>query len=112
MGPRSDRESHPTSPICRRCSSFEARTGAPAAGIEPAIFRLTAGRLTIGLRWNDRWSRREELNLQPSVYKTAALPLCYAGIGSPGWDRSNMDRVRTVFPAIERVRPLDDTGSL
>jgi hypothetical protein len=25
-----------------------------------------------------RWSWREELNLQPAVYKTAALPLSYA----------------------------------
>ena len=26
------------------------------------------------------WSRRRELNLQPPVYKTGALPLSYAGI--------------------------------
>jgi hypothetical protein len=26
------------------------------------------------------WSWREELNLQPAVYKTAALPLSYASI--------------------------------
>ena len=26
-----------------------------------------------------RWSRRRELNLQPPVYKTGALPLSYAG---------------------------------
>ncbi len=27
-----------------------------------------------------QWSRREELNPQPSVYKTLALPLSYVGI--------------------------------
>ena len=26
------------------------------------------------------WSWREELNLQPAVYKTAALPLSYASL--------------------------------
>ena len=27
---------------------------------------------------SERWSWREESNLQPAVYKTAALPLSYA----------------------------------
>ena len=33
-------------------------------------------------RWRNHWSWREELNLQPVVYKTTALPLSYA---SPEW---------------------------
>ena len=35
-----------------------------------------------GRRANRRlvWSWREELNLQPAVYKTAALPLSYASL--------------------------------
>ena len=28
----------------------------------------------------EKWSWREELNLQPAVYKTAALPLSYASL--------------------------------
>ena len=32
------------------------------------------------MRWVGNWSRRRELNLQPPVYKTGALPLSYAGI--------------------------------
>ena len=30
------------------------------------------------------WSWREELNLQPAVYKTAALPLSYASLNETG----------------------------
>lgn len=32
-----------------------------------------------GHPWRDGWCRRRGSNSRPSVYKTAALPLCYAG---------------------------------
>ena len=41
----------------------------------PSLYVLRVGNLW-GLRI--MWSWREELNLQPAVYKTAALPLSYA----------------------------------
>ena len=30
----------------------------------------------------DRWSRRRDSNPEPAVYKTAALPLSYVGLGA------------------------------
>ena len=39
------------------------------------------------------WSWREELNLQPAVYKTAALPLSYASLDETGvHERRTRDR--------------------
>ena len=32
------------------------------------------------------WSWRQELNLQPADYKSAALPLSHASIGCGEWD--------------------------
>src|SRR3989338_10093085 len=47
-----------------------------------------------------KWSRREELNLRPAVYETAALPLSYAGkkrlsIGTPARGRRHTACVGT-----------------
>src|SRR3989338_4973651 len=47
-----------------------------------------------------KWSRREELNLRPAVYETAALPLSYTGkkrlsIGAPARGRRHTACVGT-----------------
>ena len=42
-----------------------------------------------------KWSWREELNLQPAVYKTAALPLSYASQNEMGTHRHRTRRPKT-----------------
>jgi hypothetical protein len=37
-------------------------------------------RRTRGKTGEAKWSRRRDLNLQPPVYKTGALPLSYTGM--------------------------------
>ncbi len=58
-------------PLWRGLSAWLDRRSCVAAS-------LRHGRLAA----RERWCRRRGLNSRPSVYKTAALPLCYAGSGA------------------------------
>ena len=52
---RSRPESNRRCAVCSRAPFLLAtRPSAPAAGIEPALFRLTAGRLSAWPRWNEK----------------------------------------------------------
>jgi hypothetical protein len=53
-------------------------TETPEAGLEPATSRLTAGRSSIELLWNDFFRERVE-GVEPSLpgWKPGALPLGY-----------------------------------
>ena len=73
-------------------------------GNKAAVDRLDQG-LTVAsgskmvaiLRGESRklWSWREELNLQPAVYKTAALPLSYASLDETGAQGRRTRRPKT-----------------
>src|SRR3990167_380433 len=50
-----------------------------------------------------RWSRRSVSNRRPAVYKTAALPLSYAGMGVP---HGGQRRVRTFEGVSQEIYSL------
>jgi hypothetical protein len=55
-------------------------TRARVDAFRPYPFPCSAVLLSSALLVLHRWSRRGDLNPEPAVYKTAALPLSYVGL--------------------------------
>ena len=82
---------------------------------EPAFaFHASARHLAIVRFANDGgWCRQQDLNPRPSVYKTAALPLCYAGIISFVSIKASLsfrNRLFTAFCILRRSIEFTDSG--
>src|ERR1044071_5255740 len=72
---------------CARIDSFVGRILKPRfcfRAMAHFVARAKWGVGVSGVGWLGSWCRWRGSNSRPSVYKTAALPLCYTGFGRDG----------------------------
>ena len=91
----------------RRRASYTPCTALLYASIEPSSQSCEISTCTGSFLISCEYSERQDLNLQPSVYKTAAQPLCFVPQGQ-SFQRSD----RTRLPRFRLPPLLSVTASL